>query len=172
MFQVAHWSRGGFVISFTRVAHFQTSPKRYHDKMIPFIIVGHPRSGSTLLREAMAQHSEIKVLGELFHKLENEPAIPAPAGKWLRARGDSLSFRKLHYQISGLSGPVRNFFSPVFTFRWPSPHGLRMLSLREQETVTTTTESSPAGPQTDQGAQTPERGCTPRSRSQVLRASG
>lgn len=100
------------------------------------------------------------------------PAIPAPAGKWLRARGDSLSFRKLHYQISGLSGPVRNFFSPVFTFRWPSPHGLRMLSLREQETVTTTTESSPAGPQTDQGAQTPERGCTPRSRSQVLRASG
>ncbi|NMC35097.1 MAG: sulfotransferase [Veillonellaceae bacterium] len=60
------------MISFTRVAHFQTSPKRYHDKMIPFIIVGHPRSGSTLLREAMAQHSEIKVLGELFHKLENE----------------------------------------------------------------------------------------------------
>jgi LPS sulfotransferase NodH len=40
--------------------------------MIPFVIVGHPRSGSTLLKEAIAQHHRIRVYGELFHKVENE----------------------------------------------------------------------------------------------------
>jgi LPS sulfotransferase NodH len=40
--------------------------------MIPFIVIGHPRSGSTLLKEAIDQHLALKIYGELFHQDENE----------------------------------------------------------------------------------------------------
>lgn len=40
--------------------------------MKPFIIVGMPRVGSSLLALSLAQSPEIKIYGELFHPLESE----------------------------------------------------------------------------------------------------
>jgi LPS sulfotransferase NodH len=40
--------------------------------MIPFVVIGHPRSGSTLLKEAIDAHPVLKVYGELFHKADAE----------------------------------------------------------------------------------------------------
>lgn len=40
--------------------------------MKPFIIVGMPRTGSTLLLKALRQHPDIQAYGELFHWLETE----------------------------------------------------------------------------------------------------
>lgn len=37
-----------------------------------FIIVGMPRTGSTLLQTTLAQHPQIKMYGELFHKVKAE----------------------------------------------------------------------------------------------------
>lgn len=40
--------------------------------MIPFILLGMPRTGSSLLHFALKQHPQIKIYGELFHKNESE----------------------------------------------------------------------------------------------------
>uniref|UniRef100_A0A7V5XFC0 Rhamnosyl O-methyltransferase n=1 Tax=Thermodesulfobacterium geofontis TaxID=1295609 RepID=A0A7V5XFC0_9BACT len=40
--------------------------------MIPFIILGMPRTGSTFLAASLAQNQDIKVFGEIFHPLESE----------------------------------------------------------------------------------------------------
>lgn len=42
--------------------------------MIPFIIVGMPRTGSTLLLTGISQHPETQVYGELFHASRSERA--------------------------------------------------------------------------------------------------
>ena len=44
--------------------------------MQPFVIIGMPRTGSTLLQTTLAQHPDIKMYGELFHAVEAERAGP------------------------------------------------------------------------------------------------
>jgi LPS sulfotransferase NodH len=38
----------------------------------PFVIVGMPRTGSTLLQTGIAQHPHVRLYGELFHKVRAE----------------------------------------------------------------------------------------------------
>jgi LPS sulfotransferase NodH len=40
--------------------------------MIPYVIVGMPRTGSTLLATAINQHNKVTCFGELFHPVKNE----------------------------------------------------------------------------------------------------
>jgi LPS sulfotransferase NodH len=42
--------------------------------MKPFVIVGMPRTGSTLLSTGLDQHPQVRCFGELFHPVDNERA--------------------------------------------------------------------------------------------------
>jgi LPS sulfotransferase NodH len=47
--------------------------------LIPFIVVGMPRTGTTLLLGALQSHAEIRALGELMHASPDERKKPAHA---------------------------------------------------------------------------------------------
>ena len=57
--------------------------------MKPFVIVGMPRTGSTLLLRALQQHPDIQAYGELFHWLESERVAPYHA---IHLRSATLGF--------------------------------------------------------------------------------
>lgn len=57
--------------------------------MKPFVIVGMPRTGSTLLLKALQQHPDIQAYGELFHWLEAERVAPYHA---IHLRSATLGF--------------------------------------------------------------------------------
>jgi LPS sulfotransferase NodH len=57
--------------------------------MKPFVIVGMPRTGSTLLLRALQQHPDIQAYGELFHWLEAERAAAYHA---IHSKSATISF--------------------------------------------------------------------------------
>jgi LPS sulfotransferase NodH len=71
--------------------------------MIPFIVAGHPRSGSTLLKEAIEQHHRVRIYSELFHRVESERKNTHYIGKADGSRvfypggeSDAMQFLRAH----------------------------------------------------------------------------
>ena len=66
--------------------------------MRPFVVVGMPRTGSTLLTTGIAQHPEAKCYGELFHPSDYERAHAHALqvnGEWIHFdpnREDAIEF--------------------------------------------------------------------------------
>lgn len=70
--------------------------------MTPFVVVGMPRTGSTLLLLGLGQHPDVQVYGELFHPMkdarESAHRIPTADGfiAFDEAKDDGLAFLKEH----------------------------------------------------------------------------
>ena len=56
--------------------------------MTPFLIVGMPRTGSTLLFSGLAQHPDVRIYSEVFHPVRSERT----GGHAIRRNGSSISF--------------------------------------------------------------------------------
>jgi LPS sulfotransferase NodH len=75
--------------------------------MTPFLVVGMPRTGSTLLQTTLGQHPDIRSYSELFHPVDQERmgphAIATPDGPvfYIPAAGDALDFLRQHVWIPG-----------------------------------------------------------------------
>lgn len=80
--------------------------------LVPFVVLGHERSGSSMLASVLSQHPDVKMLGELFH--------PSADERRAAARG-----REVYDDVGDGAAYLRRVFDRG-TWDWPLAMGFKL----------------------------------------------